>query len=81
MRTVTHWAAIQVRELRIKEGYSLLELDHKSGVAGSTIGDWERGRCAPGVQALENVLRVLGHDLEVVPRLSQNVRDSHPDNH
>lgn len=49
-----------MKRARIKAGFTLKELSEKSLVSISTISNWERGICAPNIEAAILVSDALG---------------------
>lgn len=47
-------------------GMGYREIAKKAGVNLVTLSQWRHGTRAPNLQSLENVLEVLGHQLQVV---------------
>jgi len=77
-----------IREIRVKSGLSRGKAAAQAGIAHSTLGRWETGKCRPWIPELERLLdalKVNPADRAAVMlcvnsvRLLHHVRDSSPD--
>jgi transcriptional regulator with XRE-family HTH domain len=58
----------EIREARRAKGWSQEELARKAGLAQRHISTIETGKIVPRYDTLLDILRVLDHDLVLVPR-------------
>ena len=58
----------EIREARRAKGWSQQELAQKAGLAQRHISALETGKIVPRYDTLLDILRVLDHDLVLVPR-------------
>ena len=58
----------EIRRARKERGWSQLELGRRAGVAQRHVSGLETGKITPRYDTLIEILRVLGHDLVLVPR-------------
>lgn len=63
----SHEIFAQLRELRQATGLSLAQLEARTGHRAIVVGSWERGDRHPTVEALDELLRVYGRRLAIVP--------------
>jgi len=54
----------RIRELRKSLKISQAELAKKIGVSSGNVGDWERGRAKPGVDALKNLSKFFNKSID-----------------
>jgi transcriptional regulator with XRE-family HTH domain len=54
----------RIRELRKSLKISQAELAKKIGVSSGNVGDWERGRAKPGVDALINLSKFFNKSID-----------------
>ena len=64
------WAAILIREARLRAGLTQQQLADLSGRKRSVIARWERGVIEPGLETFLEIIGVCGFDLplELIPR-------------
>tara|TARA_R110000803_G_scaffold201894_1_gene266815 strand:- start:502 stop:735 length:234 start_codon:yes stop_codon:yes gene_type:complete len=57
-----------IDELQKEQGIRWKELSRQSGVSVNTIHNWKQRRGSPSMDSVEQVLEVLGYELEVVKK-------------
>lgn len=58
----------ELKEARLKRGWSQLDLGHRVGLPQVHISNIETGKIVPRFDTLLDLVRVLGRDLVLVPR-------------
>lgn len=58
-----------LKEARLRRGWSQLELGRRVGLPQAHISGIESGKVVPRFDTLLDLVRVLGHDLILVPRV------------
>jgi transcriptional regulator with XRE-family HTH domain len=57
------WWAEKIRLLRLGEKLTLKEVSEKCGISSSYLSELENDRHVPGVDTLEKIFKVYGHDM------------------
>tara|TARA_R110000868_G_scaffold181686_1_gene422658 strand:+ start:1261 stop:1458 length:198 start_codon:yes stop_codon:yes gene_type:complete len=57
-----------IEELQKEQGIRWKELSRQSGVSVGTIHNWKQRRGSPSMDSVEQVLEVLGYELEVIKK-------------
>tara|TARA_R110000822_G_scaffold28740_1_gene85162 strand:- start:99 stop:296 length:198 start_codon:yes stop_codon:yes gene_type:complete len=57
-----------IEELQKEQGIRWKELSRQSGVSVNTIHNWKQRRGSPSMDSVEQVLEVLGYELEVIKK-------------
>jgi transcriptional regulator with XRE-family HTH domain len=57
-----------IEELQKEQGIRWKELARQSGVSVNTIHNWKQRRGSPSMDGVEQVLEVLGYELEVIKK-------------
>ena len=57
-----------IDELQKEQGIRWKELSRQSGVSVNTIHNWKQRRGSPSMYSVEQVLEVLGYELEVIKK-------------
>lgn len=57
-----------IDELQKEQGIRWKELARQSGVSVNTIHNWKQRRGSPSMDGVEQVLEVLGYELEVIKK-------------
>jgi|TARA_R110002126_G_scaffold227100_1_gene371710 transcriptional regulator with XRE-family HTH domain len=55
----------ELKKIRLEEGMTRADISQKSGVAASTIMNYELGR-HPQLDALERLAEVLGYEIDLI---------------
>ena len=64
-----------IRELRIKTGYSQEQLSQKLGVTRQTLSNWESGKTVPNAMQLNEIATLFQTDMDAL--VSESVENNH----
>ena len=62
----------RIRKLRLEKGWTLRQLEAKSGVGFGTLGRWERDQVMPRVDLAYYVAQALGVSIEYMMGWKEN---------
>jgi transcriptional regulator with XRE-family HTH domain len=63
--TTPHWIAKEVRQMRIKRGWSQLTLANMAEVTSTSLANFENGKGNMQLSRIEATLEALGYEIDI----------------